>query len=242
MPSVSVVLPVFNEAPIVDKSIRTIAGFLGESYGSLGWELIIADNKSTDGTYERALTTIQEIGDDRIHALRVERQGVGIALRTAWSQSTGDILAYVDADLPFRISDLGTVINAAMSGPDVVIGSRYTKGGRYETTLVRRVLSRTWIYWINLLFRCGISDNCGIRSIKRNAFLKLRPLFSSDGWFFGAELIILARKGSLRLVEVPVQCMNNRSRASNVRVFSTIALFLRQSLTLRIRISTGSRT
>jgi len=238
--SISLVLPVFNEAAIIDKSVRTIAEFLDRTYGSLRWELIVADNKSTDGTYQKALATIRSLGDSRIRAIYVKRRGVGAALRSGWSQSTGDVLAYVDADLPFRLSGLRAVIDTAMLGPDVVIGSRYAPGGEYETTRLRRFLSRSWIHWLNLLFACEVTDNCGIRSIKRSAFLKLLPSFWSEGWFFGAELIVLARRASLRLVEVPVQCVNNRSRPSSVRLFSTILGFLRLSLTLRIHISAGS--
>jgi len=241
MNKISLVVPVFNEAAIVDKSIRKIAEFLEKNYSSFQWELIVADNKSTDETYQMAVRTIRELGDERIRVIYIERKGVGAALRAGWSQSTGDVLAYVDADLPFRLSNLQAVINGAMLDSDVVIGSRYAPGGLYETTRLRRLLSRSWVYWINLLFRCKVTDNCGIRSIKRSAFIQLLPLLSSDGWFFGAELIVMARKASLRLVEVPVQCLSNDSRPSSVRLISTIFLFLTLSLTLRIRISAGSR-
>jgi glycosyltransferase involved in cell wall biosynthesis len=202
--------------------------------------MIIADNKSTDETYATVLSLLGRLGDDRIHAMRVERKGVGVALRTAWTHSTGQVLSYLDADLPFRLDNLKSVIDSAIQGSDMVLGSRYMKGGVYGTSSLRRFLSRAYVLWVNVLFHCGVTDNCGIRCVRRNAFFKMITYLENDDWFFGTEMLVFARNLAMIVQEVPVQCVNNTSRPSSVRLFHTILDFVRLSLTLRIRLSSGT--
>jgi len=230
-PSVSIVLPVFNEENIVQRSTEHVARFLS-SLPHPDWNLVIADNGSTDKTRERG----QELAAmmHRVSYLRTERKGVGAALRMAWVSSLSDVLGYVDADLPFRLETFDAMWRALQEGYDIATGSRYVEGGGYETTWLRKVLSRLHSYWMQLLFGCKFSDHCGIKAIKRQVFLDLLPFLRSDDWFFGTELLVWAERFGYRIKEVPVQARNDRSRRSKVNLPLVTINYIRCELRLKI--------
>ena len=86
---VSVVLPAFNEGPFIEKAIRKAKALRNAS------EVIIVDGGSTDDTVQRAI----KAGAKVIHQTWVKYPGKGIAMRDAAEYATGDIVAYMDADI-----------------------------------------------------------------------------------------------------------------------------------------------
>ena len=100
---VSVVLPAYNEVnylqPAVEKTIKALKEFT-DSY-----EIIIAEDGSTDGTAERAEELAQEYVSVR-HIHREKRLGRGTALNNAFKQSRGQVLVYMDLDLATNLNYL----------------------------------------------------------------------------------------------------------------------------------------
>jgi glycosyltransferase involved in cell wall biosynthesis len=235
---ISVALPVRNESGLVQRNVRLVAELLDSSYERDQWELLVIDNQSTDDTFEKVVQLMSELPN--LRPIRVPRKGVGIALITGWSVARGDALVYTDADLPFNLQDLKHIIDATMNWPGLVIGSRYAKGGSYKTSKLRRFLSISYIRWTNLLFNYNVSDNCGIKGIRKKDFLQVLPFIHSEDWFFGTEIIVACRMLNVEVKEVPVRCEDNDKRPSNVRVFATILKFIQLSLMLRIRLYTDS--
>ncbi len=233
MTLVSVALPAYNESNIIAESARTIVDCLKTWYGDNEWELIIVDNGSTDSTFDIALSLSRILPN--VVPLRIDQKGVGAALKAAWGIAKGNVIAYTDADLPFRLENLRDVINNTVGTTDITIGSRHMRGGYYKTSALRFLLSHAYILWLNLLFDCRISDNCGIRSLKKEAYVRMLPFLKSDGWFFGTEVIVAARRLRLVLEEVPVHCHNNDARPSSVNILAIILSHVKLTLLLRLR-------
>ncbi len=238
MARVSVALPAYNESRIIANSIRKMVGSLTSWYGDNEWELIVVDNGSTDDTFEIASSLSRTLPN--VVPIRIEQRGLGAALRAGWGAANGDVLAYVDSDLPFRMENVADIINKTINDSDVTIGSRHMQGGLYQTTTLRSFLSNVFIRWVNLLYGCNISDSSGIKGLKKEAFLRLLPMLKDNEWFFGIELIVGARKLGLKVKEVPVQVCNNNSRPSSVRIFNTAVMSLERSLLLKLRMSIDS--
>jgi glycosyltransferase involved in cell wall biosynthesis len=212
---------------------------MNEYYSQQQWAVTVAVNGSSDQTSTISKKVAEEF-PGKVQVIDLDEKGLGAAVREAWRDSTSDILAYVDADLPFRLTNLKQVLDAFDLGADVVVGSRHIKGGIYATSALRRFLSRMYLLWTNLLFNCRVTDNCGLKAVRRSSFRKLLPWITDNEWFFGTQLLVRSRALRLKLVEIPVQCKADNSRPSSVRLFSTILAYLRLTLTLRIKLWAGT--
>src|SRR3970282_1204516 len=82
--SVDVVVPVLNEAHVLERSVATVRGFLLKEF-PYRWRIVIVDNGSTDGTDRVAQRLSAEFSD--VHVLRLDKRGRGQALRRAWTES-----------------------------------------------------------------------------------------------------------------------------------------------------------
>src|ERR1700752_3140452 len=94
--TVDVVIPVLNEAHVLEHSITKLRRFLLDQL-PYRWRVLIVDNGSTDGTIEVARDLAARFHD--VVALHLEQRGRGRALRHAWTQSSSDIVCYMDVDL-----------------------------------------------------------------------------------------------------------------------------------------------
>src|SRR3954454_21823656 len=95
-PDIEIVVPVYNEAAGLERSIRRLHRFLTDGF-PFSWRIVIADNASTDATPELARRLSREL--PAVSHLRLERKGRGRALRAAWSRSPARGAAYIDLEL-----------------------------------------------------------------------------------------------------------------------------------------------
>src|SRR4051812_31796372 len=89
---VDIVVPVYDEEAVLERSICRLHRFLSESF-PFGWRIVIADNASTDRTPEVARGLCGRLRG--VEYLRLERKGRGRALREAWSRSDARVVCYM---------------------------------------------------------------------------------------------------------------------------------------------------
>lgn len=95
--SVDVVIPVLNEAHVLEKSVERLRCHL-KACSRSHWKIVIVDNGSTDGTI-RVAERLSAQHPDQVRFLHLTQRGRGRALRHAWLQSQADIVCYMDVDL-----------------------------------------------------------------------------------------------------------------------------------------------
>ena len=202
-PTVDVVVPVYNEALTLERSIRRLHRFLVRNL-PFTWRVVIADNASTDDTWKIARRLSGELsGVDAIH---LERKGRGRALRRAWSDSDADVLCYMDVDLSTDLRALLPLLASLASGhSEVAIGTRLARGARIRRSRKREFISRAYNTLLRLLLRARFTDaQCGFKAIRGDAARQLLPEIADESWFFDTELLITAQRHGLRIHEVPV--------------------------------------
>ena len=230
LPRVDLVVPTLNEAHVIDGSIAQLRAFVDQRF-SFPARIVVVDNGSTDGTFDRARALARS--DARIHAIRLPERGRGRALRHAWMHSDAAIVAYTDADLSTGLDALEPMCRAIWhEGYDIATGSRLMRGARVTRGLKRELISRSYNWIVRTCLSTGFSDaQCGLKALSREVANTVVPRVEDEGWFFDTELMTLAERQGYRIKDVPVRWVDDRD--SRVRIAETAAADLRGIWRLR---------
>jgi dolichol-phosphate mannosyltransferase len=146
--SLSIIVPTYNEAENIPELLNRIEGTLrGESF-----EIIVVDDNSRDGTADLVEELGEKYGNVRV-LRRPGRLGLGSAVVDGVEVADGDMIAVMDADLQHPPELLPRMLEKADEGSDVVVASRYVKGGGVERWgVLRRLISLGAISLAHLLF------------------------------------------------------------------------------------------
>lgn len=217
--TLTVVVPVFNEEVDLPKNLPKLASVLAEKMGEYDWEIIIVDNASSDNTSQIGRDLAKKI--ERVKYLRLEKKGRGRALKLAWTKSNSDFLAYMDIDLSSDLDYFPKLISALEKNADIAIGSRLAPGAKvYGRTPMREIMSRGYSFLFRTLFWTSFSDaQCGFKAIKKEKADRILKVIKDNGWFFDSELLIIAEKAGMKIVEVPIVWRDDP--ASTVKVAKT---------------------
>src|SRR5437763_6208596 len=207
-PIVEIAVPVYNEVGTLARSIVRLSAYLQHAF-PFSVRVTIADNGSTDGTWEAALALAARFPE--IRAVRLEEKGRGRALKAVWSTSDAKVLAYMDVDLSTDLSALLPLVAPLLSGhSDLAIGTRLSKSSRVVRGPKREVISRSYNLLLRGALATGVSDaQCGFKAIRADVAQRLLPLVEDTGWFFDTELLVLAERSGLRIHEVPVDWVDD---------------------------------
>jgi putative flippase GtrA len=219
-PVVDVVVPVYNEAHVLEQSIETLHHYLSTRF-PFSWRITVVDNASTDGTWEVARTLSDLLPG--VRSRHLDEKGRGRALRAAWTQSDAEVVAYMDVDLSTDLDGLLPLVAPLVSGhSDLAIGSRLADGARVSRGPKREFISRTYNRLLRATFRNGFRDaQCGFKAVRAEVARALLPAVEDQGWFFDTELLLIAEHNGLRISEVPVDWVDDPdSRVDIVRTAS----------------------
>jgi glycosyltransferase involved in cell wall biosynthesis len=214
---VNVTIPVYNEEKILPPSIATLHDFLTK-HARFDWEIVIANNASIDLTQEVAEGLARQYSGVRV--IYLDLKGRGRALKKVWTESTADILSYMDVDLSTNLYALPPMIEALIGGGfEIGIGSRLLKASTTRRSFKREIISRGYNLLVKAFFATRFSDaQCGFKAITRRAADVLLPVIEDTGWFFDTELLVVAEKRGYRIFDLPVSWIEDLdSRVKIVR-------------------------
>lgn len=215
-----ITIPVLNEETTLAQNVETLHAFLKGNFPAENqWQIVIADNGSTDRTLEIAQTLSESIPE--VTYVKVPRRGVGLALKTSWGQSRADIVGYMDLDLATDLPHFLEAYQAlAEDGYDLVYASRLHPRSRVvNRPLKREIASRGFNLLLKLYLNVGFSDGmCGFKFLKRSVYPRLYESGAqNDGWFFSTELLVAAEWHKLKIYELPVKWTDDVS-SSRVKI------------------------
>ena len=236
LPIVDIVVPVHNEEIDLGPSVRRLHAYLAASF-PFAARITIADNASTDGTWDIACRLRDELPG--VEAVRLEEKGRGRALRAAWEASDAAVLAYMDVDLSTDLAGLLPLVAPLVSGhSDVAIGSRRARGSRVVRGPKRELISRGYNVLLHATLRTRFSDaQCGFKAIRADAARDVLPLMQDGAWFFDTEMLVLAERVGMRIHEVPVDWVDDPD--SRVDIVATALADLRGIARVRRDLSHG---
>ena len=213
-PSVSVIIPLYNEERTIGQCIDQCAEVMeGEGYD---YEILVVDDGSTDDSHSVARRAM--LGRrDRIHLLRHSSNlGKGSAVYTAANRASKDILVIHDADLEYPPSQIPELIAPITRGEyDVVYGSRFL--GRADGMSPSHRLGN-WLLTTatNILFRTAFTDvMTGHKVFANRAFHEMRT--KTARFTFEVECTSLAVMGNFNIAEVPAEYQARDNGGAKIR-------------------------
>lgn len=230
-----VTIPVLNEAATLAQNVTALYNFLKKHFPKEGqWQIVIADNGSTDATLEIAKELSQKKSE--VHYVKVPKKGVGLALKTSWSQSKADIVGYMDLDLATDLIHFQEAYDAiANQDYELVYATRlHPKSLVIGRTLKREISSRIFNFLLRWYLGVGFSDGmCGFKFLKRSTFANLFAGGAhNDGWFFSTELLAVAEWQKVKIYELPVKWTDDVS-SSRVKIIPLAKRYLRDMYYLK---------
>lgn len=212
-PSLSLVIPAYNEAARIGATIeQAIAWLRAQSFSS---ELIVVDDGSDDET--AAIASQAMAGFVRGRVMRIPHGGKAAAVRAGMLASTGRQIAFSDADLATPLAFLGDLRAALEQGSDIAIGSREGVGARrFGEPPYRHLMGRVFNGLVRLLLVPGIHDTqCGFKlfraDVAHDLLSRMRlyregaPAISGPRvTAFDVELLAIARQRGYQIAAVPV--------------------------------------
>lgn len=211
---VDVVLPVYNEENILERTVETLYAFL-ENDLTYDWNIIIADNASNDNTLRKAVELSTRF--ERVKWLHLPRKGKGRALRKAWLESDADIVSYMDVDLSTGLEALPKAIEAILNGYDLAVGSRVLPNSKTVRSLKREFISCCYNILIRVLFSTHFTDaHCGFKVANVKAVKEIVPLIEDEEYFFDAELLILTAKRGYKIKDIAVSWVEDKDTKARI--------------------------
>jgi glycosyltransferase involved in cell wall biosynthesis len=208
MPSLSLVIPAYNEAARLGNTLRVILQYLNEHYDKS--ELIVVDDGSSDATVKIARESFAGSGRVNTRLILNERNcGKGRAVRVGLLAARAPVALFSDADLSTPVTEMPKLVGPLMRGEcEVVFGSRALdrsligvhqpwrreQGGKVFNEIVRLATG--------LPFR---DTQCGFKAFRMGACRPIIEAATIDRFGFDVELLYVAQLAGLRLRECPVR-------------------------------------
>ena len=197
MPSISLVMPAYNEADNIEPMVAEATPALEANADS--YEIIVVDDGSADDT--AAVT--RRVMETHPHVRLVEHpvnKGFGAAVFSGFTSAEKDWIFYTDADRQFVLSELERFV-PYMDKADLIAGYRAPR----RDPFLRVFYGKGWSALCALVFGYTVRDvDCGFKLFRREIIENLAPQIASRGATFSIEWLVRAKRAGYRFVELPV--------------------------------------
>ncbi len=200
----SVIIPAFNESDRLGPRLKPVLAYLDSNYPK--FELIIVDDGSRDDTREKVSESIKSEKRAMLISYTPNR-GKGFAVKTGVLASKGDTVLFMDADLSTPLTEIPRILSL-LEGNDIVIGSRGSARSQVDkpAPLYRRLAS--FIFDQIKYFLVGLRNikdtQCGFKVFRGEVARMLFQKSQVERFMFDVEILYLAQKSNLKIVEMPV--------------------------------------
>ncbi|HSR70574.1 MAG TPA: glycosyltransferase [Acidobacteriota bacterium] len=233
----SFVIPAYNEQERLPQTLAVLESYLTglEEVGE--WEIVVADDGSTDGTAEKAA----QWAGRGVRVVRLRRnRGKGAALRQGVKETRGQFVFFVDADLPYRLDFIERALELLRDAADAVIGARDLPESSYDSSFpkIRVWTGKAFSYLIRALLPLDIFDTqCGFKGFRGDLIRAAASHAQIDGYTIDIEMLLMLRLWKARIERQPVHLQ--RHHGSKVRLLRDSARMLAEVLRIRRRLSQG---
>lgn len=214
-PVLSIIIPARNEERRLPQTLEQVAQFVQTRV--IAAEIIVVVNASTDRSLEVASTFAARHPNVRV--LSEDLPGKGRAVRKGMLAADGAYRFFADADLSMPIEEVLRFIPPAVDVP-IAIASREAPGAvRYDEPAYRHLTGRVFNALIRALVLPALNDTqCGFKMFRADVAEDLFRRQTLMGWSFDVELLYIASRRGIPILEIPIPWyFNPDSKVSVVR-------------------------
>ncbi len=208
----SIVIPAFNEESRLPATLAKIEAWArgGPGRPAETIEIIVVDDASRDAT----AACVERAAVKNARVVRFEQnRGKGAAFKEGFAAATGEWVLLTDADLSTPIEEVERLRRMADEGRhDLVIGSRALPDSQIEQyqPFHRWLMGQTFNRLVRLMTGLPYRDTqCGFKLMRRERVAPVVARMQVDRFAFDVELLYLARRAGLSILEAPVRWKNS---------------------------------
>jgi glycosyltransferase involved in cell wall biosynthesis len=232
-PLVSIIIPVFNEEPILQAAVVD----LREQLRPLGWtfEILLAENGSRDGTVRIAHELSARYPE--VRHFSIDAPNYGRALREGIVRASGTFVICDEIDLCNTEFHQRALELLQADRADMVIGSKLIGGAADERPWIRHAASVLYTGMLRTLLGFRGTDTHGLKAFRRS---RLEPVVQEcqvEKDVFASELVIRAYRRGLAILEIPIRVIEKRPPSINLfkRVPNVMRSLARLTWSIRVK-------
>lgn len=228
----SIFFPMWNEEEYLERAVNAATEISEElmAAGTISdYEVVIVDDASTDATPR--LADEMSASNKRVKVVHhAANRKLGGSMKSGFEASSGDIVLYTDADLPFDMRELHKALRLMHQyEADVVAAYRFDRTGE---GYVRVIYSFFYNLLVRVLFGCRFRDvNFAFKLVRRRVLDRIS--LQSEGSFIDAELMVSAKKMGMEVVQFGVDYFPRTRGVSTLSSPSVILKILKEAFALR---------
>ena len=224
--SVSIVIPIYNEEKILESAVQNLKEALSEFADDFDFELILAENGSSDNTLKKG----EELsaGDPFVSIFHHPEPDYGLALQAGIRRAKGTIVVCdeIDLCLPEFYRDALKIFKEGSA--QMVIGSKRVKGANDKRPFGRRFATFILNMMLKVLLGLKGTDTHGVKAFLKEPLMPVMDKCLVGKDIFASEFVIRAERAGIKIAEVPVSLDEKRAPSINLikrvpRVLSNLA-------------------
>jgi len=235
---ISYIIPVFNEAQRISKSLELLKNNF--AFANYKYEIIFVDDGSIDAT--KSIIT-DFINSNQLEFFRIigyqKNKGKGFAVKYGMLNAADDaeLFFFMDADLSTDLFEIDKFIDFYIHNDfDIIIGSRSLPNSqiRKHQSLLRESMGKFFNKIIRFIIGIKFIDTqCGFKLFNKKAKTLIFENLTINHFSFDVEIILLADKFGLKIIDLPVVWTNNSE--SKVNIISDSLYMLIDVIKLRLK-------
>jgi glycosyltransferase involved in cell wall biosynthesis len=207
-PELSVVIPIYNEESILERSVVDLFSELGAT--GIDFEVVLAENGSKDATVAIA-TDLERRFAPRLRWFSYPEPNYGGALREGIFRARGRFVVCEEIDLCDVDFHLRALALLRKDEADLVIGSKAMAGSHDQRPLTRRAATKAYNKLLRVSLGFSGTDTHGLKAMRRTTLAPVAARCIVDYDVFASELVIRAEREGLRVLEIPVEIEEKRA-------------------------------
>lgn len=227
VPFLSIIIPAYNEQFYIEKTLNSIINYFKTT--NFTTEIIVVNDGSKDKTREIVLNFIskfeiskKKLSSENININLIENYknyGKGFSVKNGVLSSKGQFILFTDADLSTPIEEFENLFSNLKDRFDIAIASRDLPDSIIiqHQNIIRESMGKLFNFFVRKIVGLNFRDTqCGYKLFKSSAAFLIFPEMQINGFGFDVEILFIAERFGLKIIEIPVKWHDNKDSRVNI--------------------------
>lgn len=233
----SLIIACYKDAPHLLRNVQILANYLNET--KLLFEFVFVEDHSPDNTADEVRKCVGWLDSQSIPVQAIfhdENTGRGRAVTDGIRMARGDVVGYIDIDLEHLMDGLLPMIQSVRNNEAHIVVGRRALGNPLAKP-IRVISSYVYRWLVHFFIPLPVADTeCGLKVFDRGKILGVLDLVEDQHWFWDTEVIHRAWRMGLKVSERWIVFVEDRNKASTVRLWQDTWAYLKAIKAYRLRL------